>query len=499
MNKIFDTAVVLTVGLLGFTAAADVYVDCDYSNPDSDGSKERPYSSIATGCSKAEPGVKVFVRGGGREYFFSSCADSVPVKFYSLQVVGCDGVWNPITDFNATNDMPVVKISDEYAEKSYQQSNKSEKWPAPFEVSASKCAISGLWASFSSSSYRSNRGGKGLIAIAGGVSGTTVENCRFVMSGTNGSGPQVGEEGVVSGVYSNGSSSPTARDTVIRGCYFSLGNYKGSNCIFWNLYGQTRFEGNFVTSVDTLFVGTSQGWESTFQVVSNLFLNCCNQSDGVKTWLFGNRGRKYPNGGEIAYNRFIRNNYDAEGYYLLQHGSQYDGNWESDVLIHHNTIVGYDIAFESPGAFEEAGTVATEKPGTVWQPKIFDNLIFNTGAVISETANAKWSGDLGTSFKPGSIFKGNAVKCDNDVIGSATSQAWYIKGANLDGWSTKKVLTAAPKFVNTDNPFSTGYYRLRVKDDPWVVDSAWSGDAGEYPKYIGAVAPQARGFAVRIR
>lgn len=498
----FHQSVVKTLAfavcLVGAYASADVYVDCSFVG-EGDGSIERPYKSIRQGCAVAEPGMRVLVRGGeGREYVLESCDDAILMAYTSVRLLGCDQKWEPVKDSSATDAMPFVIVDDKYAEESYGRMSKSKDWPAPFTVSASKCTISGFQVKFGAASYmKNNRGGSGLVLIKGDVLATTVEFCRFEMSGKNDPDALVGQNGVISGVYSNGSASPTARDTVIRGCYFSLGNYNGSNCVFWNLFGQTRFEENFVTRLDTLFASTSQGWNSTFQVVSNLFLNCCNQSDGVKTWLFGNNGRKYPNGGEIAYNRFIRDDYDTVGYYLFQHGSQYNGNWESDVLIHHNTIVGYDIAFESPGAVEDG--LVTEKPGTVWQPKIFDNLIFNTGAVISETANAKWSGNLGTSFKSGSVFKGNALRCDNDVIGSATSQTWYVKGANLDGWSTRKVLTADPMFVNVTDPTSSNYYRLKVKDDPWVVDSAWSGDAGEYPKYIGAVAPQVRGFAIRIR
>ena len=99
------------------------------------------------------------------------------------------------------------------------------------------------------------------------------------------------------------------------------------------------------------------------------------------------------------------------------------------------------------------------------------------------------------------MFTKNAVLADNFVTGSATTFDWYDIGQNLANTNTTKVLAEMPQFVNTTDPYSENFYRLKVPQEPWVID-AWVGDDPtfpEFPRYIGAVAPQPGGFAVRIR
>lgn len=482
-HKILASVFAFAVCLAGSDAGADVYVDSSFEGV-ADGTVEKPYGTIREGCAKAGFGDRVLVRGR-QEYRFRSGDDAAIVVEPSVRVLGCDGDWNPVVDCLASNDMPIVVVDKDY---------RGREWKSPFEIRECGCAVSGLRVQFDRGVFAGGGHREGLIAIRGNVSDTKVENCMFEMSFTAGSLYEGGTNGVVAGVYVHGTSgenSAQVKNTVIRRCAFYMGESSDTICAFFNLHAGTRFEENYVVRLGTLFAGTNQGVQNMdLNVISNVFLNCCNQVGGRKFWLFNSNGEYSPYSGEIAYNRFVRDDYDTIGYYLLQHGRQNFGNWLGETLIHHNTIVGYDLVIESPGY------KGAEAPGKTWSPQIFDNLIVDTQSILSETANAKWEDGCTSSFRVGSTFKGNAVQCNGDFnVGSAKSQSWYSL-ANLDGWGSKKVITA-PKFMNTTDPTSKNYYRLRVKDDSWVIDNAIS-DAS-WPHYIGAVVPVQRGFAVRVR
>lgn len=495
--KIFGALLAFAFGMASFTAVADVYVDCLYLG-ESDGSIEKPFPTLQSGCEAAVSGDRVLVRGGSdRTYMLKSCLDSARLSLPSVSLCGCDENWKPATDYTVAESMAIIAISNNYADVSYAKSGSSTTWAAPIVIAAANCTVSGFRTEFDVDSYKKrNCGGSGLISINAGVSGTLIENCSFRMLGDVGADDSVGIDGVVSCPRVNSNTAPQVRNTVIRRCYFRMAKYMASVCLFRNLQSGTRFEENFVENLDTLYAGTNQNVSTIdLSVISNIFLNCANASSTTNGWLFNSLGNGAPGAGEIAYNRFIHDDGTESHYALFQHSAQYRGCWKGETLIHHNTIVGYDVVFDSP--------LCNGATGTMWQPQIFDNLIVNAGAVFSESATEKWKTnavDYVSSFLPGSIFKKNAVRCTKFVTGSATAQSWYNIDANLEGRSTTKNLTAVPKFKNTDDPTSKEYYRLRVSDEPWVTDAYVGTDpALPYPKYIGALPPQPNGFAVRMR
>ena len=84
--------------------------------------------------------------------------------------------------------------------------------------------------------------------------------------------------------------------------------------------------------------------------------------------------------------------------------------------------------------------------------------------------------------------------CDTFVGGDATTNSWYKleyeEGANsgvelIDNINLEEALT----FINTTDPFDENFYRLRLEDYEWVRKNAWTGENGEYPRYIGALEP----------
>lgn len=478
LSPVFASAVCLVIG----TAGADIYVDGSFEGVPA-GTLESPYTTIAAGCAAAYPGDRILVRGG-QEYFFSATTmDAATLSVASVRLLGCDTDWNPIADCQATDKMPVVSISDSF----------DLELRTPFSVSGTGNVISGFQVQFSGAIFK-GRDQKGLISLALGAENTVIEDCVFHLSGSDSEATGGKMNGIVfceKGVK----DGPHARNTLIRGCHFKMPKPCVSVCAFYNLHEGTRFEENLVTGLGKLFDGKIGFGGVDFHIVSNVFVNCSNgTTQQYGSWLLDSNGYPSPESGEIAYNRFVRDDFgDAFRYSLIQHSRQDNGCWKQ-VMFHHNTIVGYDVVFDSPG------TNGTDVAGAMWQPQIFDNLIVGVGSVLSESANGKWKKggtEYASSFLPGSTFQGNVVQCDGELnTGSAKSQGWYSL-ANLAGWDTKKIITADPTFINTTDPTSQNYYRLRVKDDPWVVDSAL--DDSSYPHFVGAVAPVSRGFAVRIR
>lgn len=482
------------------------YVDCLFTG-ESTGRKEAPFKTIKEGCAAAtQVASEVYVRGGpDRHYVLADYRDSVTVGADSNKVYGCDVDWNPATGFVETNSMANLVIADDYAHQSFTLTGGTG-WQPPVKVTASECTISGFYSRFGCQSYKQQNegGGEGLISLKGGISGTTIENCWFEMKDEISKFAAVGACGVVSGADpGNNIVALSVQKTCIRKCYFWMAKFRASVHLLWNLHHGTRFEENLVCHLDTLYEGGGNLNSVDYHIVSNIFLNCSNGSNQASGgefyvgWLLKSVGNGKPASGEIAYNRFIHNADDgiSTRYRLFQHGAVYNGSWNTDTYIHHNTIVGYDIAFESP-----LNGTSTGRP---WSPNFFDNIIVSD-AVFSEDAVDQWTENsikYKSSFMPGSMFMNNAVLADNFVIGTATAKEWYDIGENLEGTNTTEYLDGMPAFVNTSDPLNENYYRLRVPSAPWVIN-AWVGDdptSPEFPRYIGAVAPQPGGFAVRIR
>lgn len=486
----------------------EVYVDANAVS-EGFGTKASPFKTITNAVAKAIGRETIYVRGGiGCSYRFADYRDSVMLAVPGLKIRGCDADWNPATGFADADSMARIFIADDYAEKSYTLKGNKTDWPAPFEVSASDCVISGIYAEFGSDSFKKqNRGGEGMISIAGGVSGTVVENSRFLMTGTAGTYEGAGSNGIVSGAKVGSNTDPRVRDTVIRRCYVQMIKDASGHGVFWGLHNGTRFEENFACDLGTLYASCTHNSGSDlvdYHIVSNVFLNCSNGAGGS---LLGTAGNYTPARGEIAFNRAIHEDGVAGRYVFVQHGRQYGGTWQDDVSIHHNTIVGYDFAFMKEyygGSFGEESARA-QNDRYCWVPKIFDNLLVDVKTNIWECNDGKFNGfaDGNTSsFRAGSFFYNNAFYNTGFLGGPATGFGWYdLK--DLAGTNTTITVDVNPPFVNTTDPLNENYYRLRVPSAPWVTD-AWVGDDPSFPdpdipRYIGAVAPQPGGFAVRIR
>ena len=465
----------------------DVYVDVDYSGDESDGSIDAPWKTLSEGLADATAGKKVYVRGGGRKYVFATAADAVEDGTDGTSIVGCNADWEPITDWAQTNDMPVLVVSDTCA-------------AVPITISAANITMSGF-----KCEYGEVLAGGSLILV--GASGFTLENCHIGMKDSTGGRNGAGTFGVVRGkANTRDSTKSIATDCTLRRCYAAPGKYRAGISLYCHLGDGARVENCLLEGLDTLFANSGLEDSSTrYCIVSNIFLNCSGTdaaASGYTRHLISAAGNTSPGGGEIAYNRFIHND-GVDGYYrLLQHGAVYNGCWnKSDTYIHHNTVVGYEVGFDAPLYDNGKGTKVT---GYVWQPMIFDNLLCGTTDAINESATGQWTEGQDvykSSFKSGSRFLNNALNCENFVAGSATGFAWYDITATLADTDTTIFVDSMPRFINTVDPTSVNYYKMKVPQCPWVLN-AWTGDDPvyqEFPRYIGAVEPQPGGWAVRIR
>ncbi|MGN0843987.1 MAG: hypothetical protein ACI4QT_02050 [Kiritimatiellia bacterium] len=447
-----------------------------------DGSRTAPYRTIQEGVHAAVAGDTVYVCGGAeRAYNFADCDDAVLMDKENVKLVGCDAEWSPAAHYSETNKMVRLNVAGDYASKSYAKAG-STTWNAPIVVSASGCSVSGLYCLFGNKSFaQQNMGGTGLIYVT--ADDATIGASHFKMTDAAGSYSSVSCL-VSCGLTSDGRYPERVR---IEKIYCWMGKYRAGIGVFYGLGDGSGLYESFIENVDTLFNGPQ--YSGVFlNLFSNIFLNCANESNGWTNYLIHKGGNGYPAGGEIAYNRFIHNDGSSSCYRLIGHGDTYNGCWNKEpIRIHHNTIVGYDEVFSAPlyGNY-----------GSPWKPEIFDNLIVApNGTLFIEDAKALWKTnmdgteqELTSSFIAGSTFIKNATYCPTFVSGSATSLAGYDLEGSLTGEGTTIELSAAPVFLNTDDPASADFYRLNTSANPWVANGS-GGSEGTYPTYIGALEP----------
>ena len=495
----------------GDAGGVKIYVDCNYDDSmgPSDGSMECPWKTIKEGCDVAEStNSYIYVRGGtDRVYTFNDYRDAATLIADTVYLIGCDDDWNPATGYTDPEAMVTLAISDTYADTSKTVAN-ADSFAAPINVRGANCRVSGFRSEFTANSFRSyyrkdNQTiniGDGLINVFG--SGSIVENCWFKGPKTLIGNQYASSKGIIYG-GATGDGYQT-KNVVIRNCYFYVPN-SNSACAFYSFLDGTRFENCLVENVASLYLSGNQVSDINYYIISNIFLNC---PSSAGRQLLGNANNSTPGGGEIAYNRAIHNNGEPGYYVFVQHGAQYGNNWYKPTYIHHNTIVGYDFAFMKQYYGSSASSEASRRSGAdpncayQWTPNIFDNLLVDVKTNIWECATGMFSGNTVSSFKPGSTFYNNALYNTEFLGGPATTFSWYdLK--DLTGTNTTITVDTNPPFVNTTDPLSENYYRLKVPQAPWVID-AWVGDDPSFPdpnipRYIGAVEPQPGGFAVRIR
>lgn len=480
--------------------AGDIYVNSSFIGT-SDGSQAAPFATIKDAVAVVGEGDTIWIYGSDTvSYVMEDDSAAVVIEPDNITIRGYTDL-GEAQDWSQTNKMAKVYIKDGYAERSYSIDKNTQ---TPFRLNGANTKFQGIFFDYGGVSFRKqNKGGDNMIVVTN--SNFVCENSFFYMSSNT------GYDGASTPISAYTIKNPVEHNMVFRNCGFNfISAYRDTVCIVGKCNGTLTFENSYFEHLYSLSKGgdNNNNFRTTIYAISNIFYNCYSVSP--ENWhdaLFSSHNNSFPKRAVIAYNRIIRDDFDPASKYsdlsynFLAHGGAYGGSF-NDSEIHHNTIVGLDIAFISR-RYRQGNDSAD-----LWTPAIHNNLfVLNDGGVFIEEKEGvpddktglggpgiMFSGDRTTSFLPGSYIRNNAILCDTFVGGDATTNSWYKleyeEGANcgvelIDNINLEEALT----FINTTDPFDENFYRLRLEDYAWVRKNAWRGENNEYPRYIGALEP----------
>lgn len=489
--------------------AGDIYVDSSFDGT-STGAKDAPYTTIQAAANAAQQGDTIWLYGSDTvSYVMEDDSAAVVIDLDNITIRGYTDN-GEASDWFETNKMTKVYIPDGYASRSFEIDGNTQ---TPFILNGANTKIQGIFFDFGGKSFRQqNKGGNNMIVVTN--SNFVCENSFFYSSS------ETGYEGALVPISAKNIKTPVMHNMVFNRCGFkSVHSYRNNCAVFGHCQGVLTVKKCYFERIFKLANGGSDNIRNTtLNVVSNIFYNCysSHENGSYEEALFGRGGNYFPKNGKISYNRIIRDDFDSKygkyRYNAVSHGGMYGGCFDKEFEFHHNTIVGLDVAFISMR--RNQGNDSAD----LWTPAIHNNLfVLNDGGVFIEEREGTpdkngwggpgmmFSGDRTTSFLPGSYIRNNAILCDTFVGGDATTNSWYKfeyeEGANSGAVLTDNInLEEATTFVNTTDPTHEDFYRLRLEDYAWVRKNAWTGENGEYPRYIGALDPLLpTGFLIVIK
>ena len=467
---------------------AELYVDSLGSGNGS--SPESALPTIRAALDIAGPGYTIWVRGGeGRAYGVTNEMDTLPIPatLEGLSIRAYDET--PGDGVRA-----LVQISDTYIVDGGRANIISNR--------AANVTVSGLDFSFGTTSVgKQNVGSCSILWTAAPF--TTLENCLLRM-------PQPT-------VYAgSGAASPlvicTSKDAtnfVVRGCEF-----RNTRC--WSAthgYAPIKVKSNALIAcnvfsnvnatvtgqqADLVYGKDTSCYDLMF--VSNIVYGANDGGNLSAAFLFG----LYPGpkSAEIAFNRFVadlgasgQNGGAITHRVNITFGAQFAEAFSGKeaTLVHHNTIIGGQSAF----LFNEA-------QGNKRKNQFFSNLILlDTGgtALVENVKDGttEFSGDRTTSFIAPSCLRNNAYT-GALTGGNATALATYDLSAGME-IADNLALAAPLEFICTNDIYSADFYRVRCHPgDPNLKKLGWTGENGEYPRFIGALEPIVPGsFTIHLR
>ncbi|MBO7299722.1 MAG: hypothetical protein J6V41_07975 [Kiritimatiellae bacterium] len=483
--------------------AGDIYVDSSFDGT-STGAKDAPYTTIQAAANAAQQGDTIWLYGSDTvSYVMEDDSAAVVIDPDNVTIRGYTDE-GEAANWSETNKMAKVFIKNGYAKNSKAVDGNVQR---PITLNGASPKIQGVYFDFGATSFRQqDQGGDNLIMVTN--VNFVCENSFFYMSsklGYNGSNQPISALNIKNAVKHN---------MIIRNCGFNYHSHYRSDAVpIGQCNGVLRVENCYFEHVSRMSSGGSDEIrDTTLSVVSNVIYNCGSSANGYVDSFFTKGGNYFPNNAEIAYNRFIRDDFDPKSEWgkqqfgFLAHGGHYGGPFRGEVNIHHNTIVGADSAFVTNRR------LSGDEGVDLWTPAIHNNLIIlNEGGMLIEEKEGSPPGrffnnkGFTTSYRLGSTIRNNAIMCDTFLGGDATTNSWYKleyeEGANSGVELIDNInLEEAPTFVNTTDPTHEDFYRLRLSDYAWVRKNAWTGENGEYPRYIGALEPLlSTGFLIVIK
>ena len=473
------------------SGVAELYVDSLGSGDGS--SPESALPTIRAALDIAGPGYTIWVRGGeGRNYEIASAADaiSIPATLEGISI-------------RALVEKPLIVVADGYAVSAGGEAVVSNE---AFHVT-----LEGLRFMFGRESLGKFINGQGTVGPSCNLIKTlapflTLSVCEFQL---------VGE--LPDGVYAKSldthlvtCDAVAATNLLVEGCSFInlRKSSRGKDCMLFRVRDNARLSGNVFSNVVSILTGIqirlgSDICTGPFYFVSNVVY----QAGGEGGQALFHAAFQGPRQANVSFNRFVNNDGPARG--AIFHKSR--EGYNNGLVFHHNTVVGFNEFINAEGLTYPSVLLAS----------IFDNIfVLAAGTTnIVENSDGKISaGNLTspTMFKSGSFYRNNmlltgafnggtAADLQYDdwsydiTAGLAIADTFAIGGTTVPAGGTIPV--QMPEFICTNDIYSVDFYRCKsVRGENDLGRLGWTGENGEYPRYIGALPPYyPGGFSLKIR
>ena len=478
---------------VGFCACgADFYVDTA-ATVGGNGTQASPFATIQEGIDAASSGDMVYLRGSLYVLQASQCV-VIPADKPELTLAK----WG--------TDRFSIEVDNDFMKNMANKASTNI-----ITICSQSNTISGINFIYHRNSLGLQNYGNGSFVFFC-TNYQTVVGCRFYRPPNSAEAPGYqGVDRLISGrSWGGGKNNANGQDYItIRDCVFEntfggrgdihkypigVGNYATiANCVFSNCWSMaTAIQNgkfNYHTIVSNVLILAAMD--------GNRWLAPTGERAGVFTSAYGGMGK-----GEVAYNVFVGRNRDFP---LFNYG-RYDGfSFNTGrVSFHHNTVIGFDCLFSG-------GLTSWNSEKQKLEPDIYGNnqALFEFADNIIDAnvlfyENATNAAHQASAIKAGSVFRNNAVCLTNNSViaaGKATSSAMYNLFDKLT-ISNNVFLAHLPEFVETNDIYSVDFFRPKLQrtQEGDLGRLGWTGENGEYPRYIGALPPYyPGGFSLKIR
>ena len=464
--------VALSIGLAPvFCSGIGYYVDSQAASS-GDGTQASPFATIQEGVNAAAAGDTVYLKGSLFVSQASQCV-VIPVDKPELTLSNWGG-----GRFSIEVDNDFMKNMENKASTNI------------ITVCSQSNTISGINFVYHKNSLGLQNYGKGSF-IFFRTNYQTVVDCRFYRPSNEATPGYAGVDRLISGQSWGGNQNNSYGQS-----YMTI-----RNCIFENTFGfrgdTHKYPigvGDYATIANCVFsncwsiaTAIQNGKFNQHTIVSNVLILAAmdssrmlaptEQNGGVFYSAFGGMGK-----GEIAYNVFVGQNRD---FALFNYGRN-DGFNSGKISFHHNTVIGFAYILSGGRTNSKDDVYGDNKALFEFADNIIDaNVLFYE--------NATNAAHQASAIKSGSVLWNNAVcLTNNDLIatGAAANSTMYNLFDKLS-ISNNVFLARLPEFVETNNIHSVDFYRPRLRrgQDADLRRIGWTGENGEYPRFVGAREP----------
>lgn len=453
-----------------FCSGTDYYVDSQAASS-GDGTQASPFATIQEGVDAASSGDTVYLKGSLYVSQASQCV-VIPAGKPELTLSNWGG-----GRFSIEVDNDFMKNMENKASTNI------------ITICSQSNTISGINFVYHKNSLGLQNYGKGSF-IFFRTNYQTVAGCRFYRPANEAPG-YAGVDRLISGQSWGGNQNNSYGQS-----YMTI-----RNCIFENTFGfrgdTHKYPigvGDYATIANCVFsncwsiaTAIQNGKFNQHTIVSNVLILAAmdssrmlaptEQNGGVFYSAFGGMGK-----GEIAYNVFVGQNRD---FALFNYGRN-DGFNSGKISFHHNTVIGFAYILSGGRTNSKDDVYGDNKALFEFADNIIDaNVLFYE--------NATNAAHQLSAIKSGSVLWNNAVcLTNNDLIatGAAAKSTMYNLFDKLS-ISNNVFLARLPEFVETNNIHSVDFYRPRLRrgQDADLRRIGWTGENGEYPRFVGAREP----------